>query len=351
MNRVVYLVPELVNCGPLNVVLNIIKFLDKDIIDPYIVALRRSSDFDLYVREFQKYLGVDKIYYLDDCVEPLVYLKEIIKNKKINCIHSHGYYPDKFSSGLNNIKKISTIHSMFYKDYPKEYGRVKGFFGAYSHFKILKRGSFDYTVGCSKSVSEYCMNHGVKDNIYTINNGVDHNVFKRLSEQEKYKARAELNIIASRIFIYSGRFIRRKRVPELLKLFLDNSQGSDLLILLGDGPERKKCEALYANNKIRFLGQVSNPEKFYQISDFVISNSDSEGYPMSIIEAVSCGCYALLSNIPSHEEFISQNPKLASLLDFSNENLIKGHTSNCELMQLSANVMSRKYMDLYLTKK
>ena len=73
MNRVVYLVPELVNCGPLNVVLNIIKFLDKDIIDPYIVALRRSSDFDLYVREFQKYLGVDKIYYLDDCVEPLVY--------------------------------------------------------------------------------------------------------------------------------------------------------------------------------------------------------------------------------------------------------------------------------------
>ncbi len=176
VNRVVYLVPELVNCGPLNVVLNIIKFLDKDIIDPYIVALRRSSDFDLYVREFQKYLGVDKIYYLDDCVEPLVYLKEIIKNKKINCIHSHGYYPDKFSSGLNNIKKISTIHSMFYKDYPKEYGRVKGFFGAYSHFKILKRGSFDYTVGCSKSVSEYCMNHGVKDNIYTINNGVDHNV-------------------------------------------------------------------------------------------------------------------------------------------------------------------------------
>lgn len=349
LKRVAFFVPEICNCGPLNVVLNIIKYLDFSEIEPYIVALRSNSDAEQYKEQFYPYVDKNKIYYLDIESNSEKYLEEIIYNNKIDCINSHGFYPDKLASMLKGIKIISTVHCMFYRDYPKEYGYIKGFFGAYRHFCFLRKRNINYIVGCSKSVSDYCMEKVNTSNICTINNGVDENIFFSLNNNEKYMRRLKLNLKGGRIFVYSGRFIRRKRVPELLQYFLERAAKDDLLILLGDGPEKKLCEKRFASNNIKFLGQVSDPEKYYQISDFVISNSEAEGYPMSIIEAVSCGCYALLSNIPPHREFIENNPNSANFIEFIGETSIKSQLSSCEIQKLSAKVMSEKYMKLYLS--
>lgn len=346
--KVCFLVPEIVNCGPLNVVLNIVKFLDGDLFEPILIAIRKSDDIE-YRNIFSSYLKSD-IYYLDEYTSKKQGLEKVIFDNDIQVIHSHGYYPDKLVASLNvpHIKKISTIHCMFYKDYPKEYGFLKGLLGAYLHSNMLKKSDFHYIVGCSSSVANYCKNNLKISKTLAINNGVDQNRYFILTESEKLKYKSELGLFDKKIFIFAGRFIRRKRVPELLNFFKLQSAEDAVLLLLGDGPEKIQCEKNFSHDNIKFLGQISNPEKYYQIADFVISNSEAEGYPMSIIEATSCGCYALLSNIPPHKEFIDNNPECASFIDEINlKNFNAPKFNKNTITNLSAKVMTDKYIAIY----
>lgn len=334
------LIPRLVSCGPINVALSIIKSLNSCEKINFTIILVHSSNNDNILCDFLRLdMGVS-VLILDE-KDKLKSLSDICK--KLDVVHSHGFYPDKLLSKIN-IKKITTVHSMFYKDYVNEYGYLKGFIASFLHFRFLKKGDFNYIVGCSKSVSSYIHKFIFKDNIEFINNGVDQNIFHKVNFSIKMERRKKLKIDGySRVFLYSGRIIRRKRVPELIDIFKKNFSDNDVLLILGDGEELNECKRKGDGNII-FLGSVKNPEYYYQCSDFIISNSSAEGYPMSIIEAVSCGCLAILSDISPHREFIKNNSSVACLIDnicFMNEKF--------DYKALSSEAMSLKYYNLYLS--
>lgn len=348
MVKLAFLVPSIENCGPINVVLNIIKYLNPSKVTPVLVAVKKGPE-NSYLFFLENLLD-NKVFYLEDFDSNEFGLLNIIEQYNIDCIHSHGYYPDKIVSNINGVKKISTVHSMFFKDYLKEYGNLKGYVGAFLHFYYLKKSQDQIVVGCSKAVTKYCDSYIQGKKILTINNGVDHKKYKILSDEIKYIRKKELNLKGKRVFVYAGRFIRRKQVPELIDIFLKNASSNDVLVLLGDGPEKITCEQKYHFQNIIFLGQVSNPEMYYQIADFVISNSSAEGYPMSIIEAVSCGAYALLSDIPPHVEFVESHPQCASLLTCGAVfTLNPTQITNSDIESLSASAMAYKYSELYLS--
>lgn len=337
------LLPEIYNCGPVNVALNIVKELSElENVDIMVISLRPLKNNET-LDFFKKYSSLG-VYALNENN----YFKELNNIAlHLDVIHSHGFYPDKLVSKLDcNIKKITTVHCMFYKDYIKEYGFFKGFIGAISHFRILNKGSFNTIVGCSLSVKSYCEKYlNNKININYILNGVDQNRFYKLPADKRTELRKDFNFdIYKRIFIYAGRLIRRKRVPELIDLFLIKAQHDDLLIILGDGEELDQCKERASQGNIKLIGNVDNPEFYYQISDFVISNSAAEGYPMSIIEAVSCGCFAFLSDIQPHKEFVGNNPMVSCLLDAWDEFKVVSEES---VEHLSARVMALSYLKVY----
>lgn len=345
--KVAFLIPKLIYCGPINVILGIIdniKMLD-DGVDFTIICVHSHVDN----------LLLDKLR--DENLSSVCFLSDFNTREKFidslsnfDVIHSHGFHPDRLLSKLNvNSKKISTSHCMFFKDYPKEYGFLKGMLSAFLHFLYYKYGNFNYIVGCSKSVSNYIFFKIQKKSIISINNGVNQSIFKPIEITVKQERKKELGLGSyERIFIFSGRLIRRKRVPELIKYFIQNANPSDFLIILGDGDELDICiDETKGYINILFMGHVENPEYYYQISDFVISNSSAEGYPMSILEAVSCGCFALLSNIEPHLEFFESHPNISKLLnDFNfNDNTICNN--HCSLSKLSSLVMAKNYLDIY----
>ena len=136
-------------------------------------------------------------------------------------------------------------------------------------------------------------------------------------------------------------------MPELITLFNEKLFNNSKLLLLGSGEEEAICkEKAKDNPNILFLGFCNTPEKYYQIADYVISNSSAEGYPMSILEAVSCGCYAYLSNIPSHREFLSNNPFCGDLIENISENNIS-ENRNTNFYNLSAKKMTNEYTKIY----
>ena len=342
--KIGFFVPEIKNCGPVNVVFNIISFLNTELFDVQLIAVRKNN------------LGYEKIIQ-DKCSLGVVYMNNYPSKKlffeKINSldiIHSHCYLPDKFIKFISsNVRKLTTVHNLFFKDYIKEYGLIKGMVGAIMHFYHLKKNQFDAIVGCSQSIEHYLSKFINKMALTFICNGVNQNIFKPLSNEQKSEARKKLGFKNDcKIFIFAGRFIRRKRVPELITLFNKKQFSNSQLLLLGEGAEETICrEKANNNSNIVFLGFSNSPEKYYQIADYVISTSSAEGYPMSILEAVSCGCYAYLSDIPSHKEFLENNPSCGDFIENISENNFL-ENKNTNLHNLSAQKMADEYTKIYL---
>lgn len=86
-------------------------------------------------------------------------------------------------------------------------------------------------------------------------------------------------------------------------------QRSDVgLTIIGSGSLKKDLEFLIKNlgieNRIEFVGNVSNTEDYYKNSDLYIQSSKYEGYGMSLVEAALCGLAIITTDIGVVGEFL-----------------------------------------------
>jgi glycosyltransferase involved in cell wall biosynthesis len=83
------------------------------------------------------------------------------------------------------------------------------------------------------------------------------------------------------------------------------------LIMLGNGSLAKKLRQIFSQGnaleQVYFPGQVKQRDlpKYYRSADLYISASRSDGTSISLLEALACGCPALLSDIPGNREWIT----------------------------------------------
>ena len=343
--KIGFFVPEIKNCGPINVVFNIISFLDKEIFDIQLIAVRKNNiGYEKHIQEDCS-LG---IIYMSDFSSKKVFFEEV---NRLDIVHSHGYFPDKYIRKIKKeVRKITTVHCRIFEDYINDYGFFKGIIGAVMHIYYLRNNSFDKVIGCSRSIQKYLDRYIKKKLLTNVNNGVNQNIFNPLSKNQKKKVRKELGFTnEEKIFVFAGRFVKIKQVPKLIDFFNNLNLVDSKLLLLGEGGvEEAICkEQAKGNPNILFLGFCNTPAKYYQIADYVISMSSAEGYPMSILEGVSCGCYAYLSNIPSHREFLENNPTCGDFIENLSENNLS-ENKNTNFYNLSAQKMAYEYTKIYL---
>lgn len=92
-----------------------------------------------------------------------------------------------------------------------------------------------------------------------------------------------------------GRLAHVKRQDLMLQVFARVSQKlpGAVLVLVGDGEERGKLEALAAQlgviDQVRFTGFQTEPGKFLHIMSAFLLTSESEGMPLSLLEAWAVG--------------------------------------------------------------
>lgn len=342
--KIAFLVKSIKNCGPINMVFNLIQNLDPEQFEIMLIGLEPAKDD--YYKIIEKYcsLGIRDRKITQDALEDI--------SNSLDIIHSHGVYPDLAVSRLTNkkVKKITTAHCMIFKDFVQEYGVLKGVLGGLLHIYALRTGKFSQVIACSEAIRSYLLTYLPSESLVAINNGVDTTRFFPLNDEDKKLRKKELGIEHKRVFIFCGRFINRKRVPEMVKYFISNfSHDSDnILFLIGDGEKEiiDECREL-ANNNVLFVSHTNQPEYYYQMADFVLSMSNAEGYPMSILEAVSCGCYALLSDIPPHREFINKHPETSCLIYECKSENIYNKQPKIDSFSLSAKKMAIEYMTYY----
>ncbi|MBU0762156.1 MAG: glycosyltransferase family 4 protein [Candidatus Altiarchaeota archaeon] len=150
------------------------------------------------------------------------------------------------------------------------------------------------------------------EKIVKMRNGVDLYYFKPCGKTTRKKIRAKYGLRGETVVSSVTRLVPVKQVHlsvdimrELVKI-----NPKTMLLIVGDGPQRKELEKtiedLRLQSHVRLLGECNKEtvREILQISDYYLQTSASEGMSNSILEAMSTGLPAIVSDIPANREII-----------------------------------------------
>jgi glycosyltransferase involved in cell wall biosynthesis len=144
-------------------------------------------------------------------------------------------------------------------------------------------------------------------------NPVDTDYFRPCSPEERAQCRRELGVgVDTPVVVFIGRLDHQKKLPWLLGAFarVVRERPEAVLAMIGDGPLRGEIGELVAQLKLErnviFTGRVpsSGVLQWLHAADAWTLISEVEGLPCSLIEAMSAGVAAVVSNIPAHTQLV-----------------------------------------------
>lgn len=365
MKKIIYVVSTLGQSGPTNQLYNIIKNLDKNRFEAYLLTLS-SEPTDSLIGKFVL-LGIKvrslSLSRLKGVFFAKAKLRRIIGKIKPCLVHTQGLRSDKIISSINfDIPHVCTVRNLPQIDYPLKYGRFLGWLMFKSHVKAMHK--IKLCVGVSETVSQNLTDNFDISHTKTVLNGVDTETYF-YSGEKKFSIREKLKLPSGKIWVYSGALIERKKPVLLIDAFQKTfgSSSENKLLFIGDGPLLDSCRVIAKDSSnIVFCGKVSNVSEYLQCSDYFVSCSKSEGLPNAVLEAMACGLPVLLSDIDPHKEifqscsevgFLVKTDSLKSLIDGMKKiqradyEMMSKAAVNSVLDNFSAKKMSEKYQEIY----
>lgn len=150
-----------------------------------------------------------------------------------------------------------------------------------------------------------------RNRICVIHNAVDLDRFQP-DELKRRQIREKLSIAADDIVIgFAGRLSLVKGADLLIEAFNSLAKKSErfVLVIAGDGEERKKLEARTENlgiiEKVRFLGFVDNIAEVINAFDIAVVPSRQEPFGIVALEFMSMRIPLVSSNVDGLAEFIT----------------------------------------------
>lgn len=263
-----------------------------------------------------------KVIIIPPYQKPIKYhkeLKKVLKENNYKIVHSHintlSVFPLFVAKRVGVPVRIAHSHSTTNK---KEWKRniMKQVLRPLS--KIYATNYFS----CSEFAGRWQFGNKAyeKGQVYLMNNAIEINKFM-FNESIRQSLRKELNISEDTFVIgHIGRFVETKNHSFLLDIIKDiqAKKNDTILVLLGQGPldnkMKEKAKESHIENKVIFLGQKKDIEKYYQIFDLFILPSLYEGLGMTLIEAQVSGLNCIVSdNVPKEAEIIKNSVKFLSL--------------------------------------
>ena len=159
------------------------------------------------------------------------------------------------------------------------------------------------------------------------------------------------------VYLYAGNLTKLKRVIEMVDFFNNNLKDYEYLFILGKGPVEDDLKSHIKNKNIIFVGFTNDVKQYMCSSDVYVSFSSSEGFSISVLEALQTYNYLLLSDIPSHREVLDIDNKtyMGELIRIDKFNQIKNNLCNhlndkdekVIVSFLNDNLSIKKMMSLY----
>lgn len=210
--------------------------------------------------------------------------------------------------------------------------------------KILYKFLIKYVatdlVACSHAAGKYLFGKDVK----VINNAINGEKFL-YNEKIRNTLRNELNLVDKFVIGHVGRFEPQKNHKFLINLFYEYQKLNDkaYLLLIGNGSLeddiKELVNTLNLNDKVLFMGNISNVNDLYQVMDVFVLPSFHEGLPVVGVEAQFADLPCIFSSSITGEVQLSND---VSFIDLSTELWIEKLQS---LFSSKKNRNSVNYMD------
>jgi glycosyltransferase involved in cell wall biosynthesis len=294
--RVAIILPSLANMGPISVARDIVSNLkDKvKIIEVFYFDDIVELDFECRVKRISFFTKIDFSTY--------------------DVVHTHMLRPDMYLAyhRVKTIKRITTIHSNIIEDLSHSYGSFIGQIASKIWMLFLQH---DTVAVLTKDMYTYYERKisNAQDRLKVVYNGrkviydkTDGILISEKKQLEKLKDKCDI-LIGS-----VGSLIKRKGIDQLLLLLkLNVSFG---LILVGDGDDYKRLKEKALNLKIQerviFLGRKQNPFKYYEYFDVSAFTSYSEGFPLSLLEAIQMNKACIVSDLKIYSELFKNDEEI-----------------------------------------
>lgn len=219
-------------------------------------------------------------------IRNIVDLIGIIKEKKIQLIHAHGYRSDiigLIASKVTRTPIISTVHGWTSATFA-----VK----VYEFFQRKALRYFDKVIAVSQQIHDVLRRDGLDSTILLkINNSIDYSslsiVEPSINLRNDYGIDSECPIIGviGRFSVEKGHIILLRAISILKKEY-----PSIRVLLIGDGDEadalKKSAMTHEIDDMVIFCGHHENVYQFYSIIDVFVLPSFTEGIPLVLLEAM-----------------------------------------------------------------
>ena len=241
---------------------------------------------------------------------------DILKENEIQVIHSHMTLMSFVTSVLAKMTgiKVCIAHSHLAQHItgPKKF--------VYAMFKCLTKWTSTHYFACGQEAAMYLYGPKVveQNKVFLMHNAIDTKKFA-YDEKVREQMRKELEVEDAFCIGHLGRFTEQKNPLFLIDVFHEVAKRREdaRLVLLGEGPlleeAKEKVTDYQLDEKVKFVGSVTNPEQYYQAMDVFFLPSLYEGLAVSLVEAQCNGVPVVTSDKVTKEICLSSQYKVVPL--------------------------------------
>ncbi|MGM0443917.1 MAG: glycosyltransferase [Fibrobacterota bacterium] len=139
--------------------------------------------------------------------------------------------------------------------------------------------------------------------------GIDTELFQ-FEEKDRSRLNRKYPLAKSFVLLYTGRISRDKNIDFILDIYreLYHKHVPVSLIVVGDGPDLESCRREGSNYEtLFFTGRLKREElrMYYSAADLFLFPSTTDTFGMSLLEALTCGLPALVSNVGGPADLVA----------------------------------------------
>lgn len=270
-----------------------------------------------------------EVYYLDEkgtlefpCPVHHISLGTRIDLRSFDIVHSHELRPNLYVllHKQRGPQYICTLHNYVFRDYRSTFGTVKGWLGAW--FFLLTVARHDKYVALSRDMMRYYERFLPKRkltfayNTREIDEGDERVLHSCQVYKDIVKFRGEGSILLGTIC----RVLRRKNLDLVFKAMTLLPE-QYRFVVVGTGPDldvvRRQAEDAGVAERVLFAGRMEQAYRLLPLLDVFVIPSESEGFPLSLLEAAYYRRKCVCSDLDIFKEcFGEQEVKMFHLPDY-----------------------------------
>lgn len=307
-NRIVLLTPSLARGGAEVIVAEVARALERNGWVVSVVSMMDPSAFRDELEEFNVQvvsLGMQPgRLNINGLFEFFLYLRRF----RPKLIHAHMFHANilaRVAGVLLGIPIVCTIHNILESSRRKDSARLREL-----AYRLTDRLCVR-TTAVSERVRDRYVRDGVirEGRIETIPNFVDSEIYHATPGARK-EVRTAMKWEGRFVWLAVGRLVRAKDYPSLIAAFGRTKRDTPAahLVIVGEGPLRTEIESLIRDvglaESVSMLGERSDIPSLMAACDGFVLASAWEGMPLVLLEAASCECLCVTTDVGGSREIV-----------------------------------------------